>query len=401
MSYHGVLLGTVSSLYSSHWLFSSCKEITNAVKKNCSIKFGLWDDEHPTERFTFCEFETFDGLSINQTMRGDPGEMYGVPLNHTILVKSGSDFTAGALRGGYGLSSWPYGGSLMNVSILRGSVERDGSTPVNATQCTLYWCINTYESSMANGIFTEKTLDSWTMPPTVLWQGTNGHRNSYNYTLTPAPVHADLTPPSTFFVGERASVGLRDWLWSTLRFTNSWAVWEESRNSSTRLVLGPDFSNSLYFTDMNDLCDEEHAWNDLVDLFLEREPRDVFDGLAKSMTTYIRSFDDGDLTAGYHGFFNITEEDSVRRTSCEVQAYIAIRWGWLAFSASLYVTPMYELHVRLILTSSTGFKGHAHPALLCTRGLAGSVEWCAGVEVVAAGALVSWAGWCVCGSGAE
>jgi hypothetical protein len=251
------------------------------------VKLGLWDDEHPTERFTFCEFATPDGLRINQTIRGDSGEMYGVPLNHTISVRSGGDFTRGALDSCW-TSLWLYGGSLLNVTILQGSVERDGSTPVNATQCTLYWYVNTYQSSMANGRFMETTLAFWNVPPTVRWDYVvyNG-KLSNNYSLTPAPVRANLTP-STFFVGERASAALRDKLWGSLGFSSSWAIRERSQNVSETLGFGPDVSNSEYFTDLDEVCHGRAHPNDLVNLFLERDPRDILDGLAKTLTTYIR-----------------------------------------------------------------------------------------------------------------
>jgi hypothetical protein len=194
------------------------------------------------------------------------------------------------------------------------------------------------------------------LPRTVQWDyGLYNGKLSNTYTLTPAPVRPNLTP-STFFVGERASTALRDKLWGNFRFSSNWAIRERPKNVSETLGFGPDVSNSAYFTDLDDVCYGRTHPNDLVNLFLEREPRDILDGLAKSMTTYIRSFDDGGLTAKYNRHFNITDEDPVKGTSYELQAYIAIRWEWLAFSASLYVTSMYELHVRHILTSYTNLR---------------------------------------------
>jgi hypothetical protein len=198
---------------------------------------------------------------------------------------------------------------------------------------------------------------------------------SNNYSLTPAPVRANLTP-STFFVGERASTALRDKLCGSLRFSSSWAIRERSQNVSQTLGFGPDVSNSEYFTGLDEVCYGRAHPNDLVNLFLARDPRDILDGLAKTLTTYIRSFDNGDLKAGYHRQFNITDEDSVIGTSYELQAYIAIRWGWLAFSASLVTLTLLFFILVVWQSTLTGVPvWKSSPLALLFHGLSGmSVE---------------------------
>jgi hypothetical protein len=113
---------------------SSCNSISYAVEKTCFTQY-LWTGPE-RERVNACQFSVPNRSQTNQTLQAVPG-MDGECLeDHTIAVRSDLPLVKAAL----------YGEFMLSVTILKGSIKRDGSTPVSASQCTLYCRINAYEA---------------------------------------------------------------------------------------------------------------------------------------------------------------------------------------------------------------------------------------------------------------
>jgi hypothetical protein len=302
-------------IFQSLAICSSCQNLTHAVKKTCSE----YDLEN-LDRFNFCEFSLPNGLSINQTSG----------LSSIINIKNFHRDTITA-------SSWlppvePTGNedTLLNITILKGSTksaEQNGDKmSYNATQCTLYWCINTYNSSVVNGQLVEKTLHSWNVP-TAEWSLGYSGRPKF---LSPPPISSN-SAPTTFTLGYYAVGPLEDWLLDRLTFSNSYAVREtEYKNGS--LTWAPDVSSNISVPGY-----VVPAVLDLIGLFQLNEPLEIFPNLAKSMTTLIRSTTDSEKTNENFAGLKIADEGPIIGVAYDLQVYIAIRWAWLAFAASLLV----------------------------------------------------------------
>ncbi|ODM15424.1 hypothetical protein SI65_09027 [Aspergillus cristatus] len=111
--------------------------------------------------------------------------------------------------------------ALLNLSILRIPQEAPLFS-ATANHCSLYWCINTYSTSVKNNKVKETLLDTY-------------HDAGARYYLG----HLDLRPPakgnssaSIFTVEDDASKPLTQWLVDKLQFNNTPPVWCSPRGTT-------------------------------------------------------------------------------------------------------------------------------------------------------------------------
>jgi hypothetical protein len=214
-----------------------------------------------------------------------------------------------------------YDDAFLNMAVLKSQIAEDGSAPVSATQCVLYWCINTYETRVLGGQLIEKTLDSW--------KSTTGGPSISDEirTLTPPPVNPTIAP-SNFTLDLFEVEKLSSRLATSLNFSNSYAL-QEIADSNEKLRV-PDVSNRIDYTGIP-------ANYNLIRLFQDYDTVDIIQNLAKSMTTHIRSVDNSKVTSESYAYLNITADGPVKGTVYHLQVYVAIRWLWLAFPACLLI----------------------------------------------------------------
>jgi hypothetical protein len=103
------------------------------------------------------------------------------------------------------------------------------------------------------------------------------------------------------------------------------------------------------------------------------------------MTTYFRSINNREVTSYFFSGLNIADDGPFMGTAYELQAYIAIRWIWLAFPASLLVLTLLFLVFIVAQSAESGVAvWKSSPLVLLFHGLnTSSVEQVHGVIEIA------------------
>ena len=191
---------------------STCEDVTHLLTRTChqaKIDESIGQPNMTKKVTLYCNYALPNSLNVNVT-----GE---------------EELTCAFVSSGYlpHLGQTEYGNSFLNFSRIRGptfDVAGKKLSDPTAVQCSLNWCINTYQAQVRNSEIHENTTSTW-HTDTTDWIF-NGIMNSGHIQLRPPtdPSAQHLTNPN-FTVGYLASLG-RDCLAGreNMTLSNSYAA---------------------------------------------------------------------------------------------------------------------------------------------------------------------------------
>lgn len=351
----------------------SCRNVTKAVSTTCTDISYEADNDIIT--YNYCTSKLPNGLQINQTMMRSP--MGDIQLFNQKMVASsallplvdatdygGSELTTSAVN--VSNPNWMrgnnYGGSILNITFLNGSISGGqnmskvtvgGRMNAHASQCSLYWCVNTYEANVTNGNLEERAVNSW-RNASAWWKPDKVH--SYDLMRLKNPGSNASRESSEFVVAWDAENFLWRWLANKLTLSNTYTgavrnSTEREYNTTTKdfdkwdgppeFQWEPDASSSFAYDKDQTSFSQRY---DLLNNMLVMGPAGVFANLAKAITTYVRTtkmseqtgrtWDDGGL---WDDNWDIVGAGDANGTAYNLQVYIHVRWPWLAFVGSILV----------------------------------------------------------------
>jgi Protein of unknown function (DUF3176) len=191
-----------------------------------------------------------------------------------------------------------------------------------AWQCALYFSLNTYNVSVTNGNSSINITDSWHEDPSapknpVEWAPQDESDCTMTYTrLANSGVRGGN---STFLIPGGTVAGLAQYLNHTLSGSHL------SRTAEVGTFDDPEAWPN----------DVMAALNTTVDI------ADIMDGLATSMTTYIRELDNG----------GIDDEPFQQGATLITETYVHLRWAWIALPLALVLSSAVLLSVTIAKAS--------------------------------------------------
>lgn len=333
---------------------SSCQSLTYAVNKQCNAASRM--DGNDTTTWTLCTFSLPNGLQLNLTTMelstGPPvnSDYEGETIAATTLLPlvDATEYGGGNQTTTFTNLSAPStsnldarGGSFLNITVLNGIATYDQMT-VDASQCSLRWCVNTYEAKVINGNFSERLVRSW-RNDSAQWDLDDSFAGPELTGYRPL----ELKPPTTnttqsgFVVFSDPQRILSNWLSQKFTFSDSRALIAKQSPTGIAYYYQPDVTSSFKYI--------PGGFNYLVPfLDLRRNLRmlglaEVSTNLAKAITTYLRTLDIREQTTPPPGSnwqpieYDVVGAGPAIGTSYTVQVYIEIRWAWLAFLGSILV----------------------------------------------------------------
>ncbi|MCJ1466309.1 hypothetical protein MMC07_004928 [Pseudocyphellaria aurata] len=304
---------------------SECQNITDALSKQCHSQID--------PLFTFCEHSLPNGLKMNKTF-----EM------RTLA-------TGGRLES---VGPPPYPQSILNftgiwsgppvedpgVGVERPKREAALSTKdVSATQCFLYWCVNTMQAAVMNGQTSETKMDSWYNETALPFEDV-----AFNFdVLTSENATWNLKPPLLnandssfdFVVARYASEAL-----------NLWLVDHLTISTSPHFLDDDGVENACgHYRYCNAGCFDPDK-----ERILESNVTAMFEKLAATMTRKLRStsIDSQSLSpASLH----VLGVGPVKGTATSREIRVLVRWPWLAFPVALLLMALVFFFLTLLSTS--------------------------------------------------
>lgn len=257
----------------------SCTDMTAALKYSCvsanrSTAYGLSPPN--------CTYTLSEGQAI-----GYPPP----PPGYTFWTTFGLDAAAYLVVGGYKTkyyneSSYLYLDTWLMIDA--------SSRSVSATACGLWFCAQAYETSVSNGVSTQKTIGTWS--ETII-KTNNDLENSILPWVNFTNIPADIQLNTTYSIG-----------------TSVMSAFEQN----------PIFSdaNVRYGTDVLDWYDYSST---TVRTLMSIADYDTWIELfALGMSNNVRSTGTASIPA-----------DTYAGTVLTSVAHVHVRWGWLAFPASM------------------------------------------------------------------
>ena len=281
---------------------SSCEDVSQALIHTCPNKT------------TYCEFSLPNGLRMNKTTQDD---LYGPFATSGYLNQ---------LQNGT-----KYGNTFFTFSRMKGLYARDAPSlarDVKATQCVLYWCVNTYASLVSSGQFSEEVKSSWYSNKTERgwWHDGKRNMNDMRVDLIPPGLASDTSQKknSNFTISYLAELGISQFLAPKLTLSNSIAI---DPSDGGMLSWGQDetSNSSSYINSM-----------DFVRIFRDSDLDDLVTNLASSMTRNIRNAPAANQTKSVDGYLGpLGGVGPANGTASYEYIFISVQWRWLAFSATL------------------------------------------------------------------
>ena len=316
---------------------SECEDITNALSESCH-SVGSGGIEGPPYAATFCEYSLPNGLKMNKTFgpstvatNGSLAPVGPLRSPQTVLnftrIWSGAPVTAAPDPGP------PYD---YNISVMgKANAAALSTKDVAATECFLYWCVNTMQAVVVNGQLSETKIDSWHDKPTLQLDDF-GSRFPFLSSETEtwylkAPSLKPNDSPSDFVIARYASQALSDWLVSHLTIST-----------------GRDFGDTGVDDDYP--TDPSHREYEKQRLLLETNITAMFENLAASMSRNLRStsIDSQRVSPASQSVVGVGPASGTA-TSWEI--LISVRWPWLAFPVTLLLIALVFFVLTLLSTS--------------------------------------------------
>ena len=337
-------------IFGSLAVCSACMDISHKLNRSCFTK-TISKPDSAVNNVAHCTFSLPNGLQINQTTMADD----------TLAMSAMLPTTE------------PYNeaGSILQRTVLNASTSF-GNVSADARQCSLSWCIKTYDSKTVNGSLLERALHSragWE------WLSTDyDHTEIGQYTIETSFQNGRNV--SAYAVGADTSIKI-----------------------IKRMLYKLTFSNSKYLkVESTDTDDSSRLWKDKISNFTGRDIRtvaylrdtikitrlfgfeEVFSKMAKALTTYVRNKGSTDQREMYepdsrHVIANLVPIEPVNGTAYISKVYIEIRWPSLIFLASLLACTI--LFLTLTIHKSSKYKTagwKSEPLALTYHGLEASKE---------------------------
>lgn len=226
------------------------------------------------------------------------------------------------------------GHSLVNFSML-GFNEKRG--PV-ATECSLYWCVNTYTAIVNNTIFTEQVRSSWyNATSTLPLANIPSSEDLFNlkdtrlgafklYNITPPTgggrVQANVNLSNDEMAFESYEVvGLEDYLVSNTLGILAWLGPLLSGNMTLNLGPSSDAMEPFYKDD-----DGAHLLAVDISAATISVVQDTFARLAQSLTTWVRTSQNSSVDLGM---------GEAVGTIWRSETVVKVRWAWLSLPCVL------------------------------------------------------------------
>lgn len=196
-----------------------------------------------------------------------------------------------------------------------------------AAECVLYFCVNTYNATVDQGILSEQIISTYSNESAVLQGSESGPNGTSGYVLTPDPCLADVEP------GKNSTYNAEGGIFSTCNYfvqpltcflpLNRWL-------SGVFLSGGVlDFEGVIY---NNNTSINENTSN-----FTWVET--VMDRVALSLTTHVRTYGLGNPTFG---------------SSSAQETYVIVQWSWLILPA--FIVSFSILFFLLTILQSRGME---------------------------------------------
>ena len=287
-----------------------------------------------SEAVTFCEYSLPNGLKMNKT--------FGL----STVATNGSLASVGPLRSPQTFLNFsriwrgasvtapnpqpPYNTTLEGKENATALSTKD----VAASQCFLYWCVNTIQVVVINGQLSETRTDSWYNKTTFRSDNFGSCFFTYmseneTWNLKAPSLHSDDSP-SDFVIARCASEALSNWLASHLTI-------------STGRDLGDTKVDDYYATDPS------HREFEKQRLLLETNMTAMFENLAASMNQNLRiaSIDSQRVSPAS---LNILGVGPASGTATSWEILISVRWPWLAFPVTLLLVALDFFVLTLLST---------------------------------------------------
>jgi len=255
---------------------------------------------------TSCRWTLPNGLAL--------GNSFEVGHNSTMINTSGTLPPMMLDKVGY---------AIANFSLL---ARRDEYGPW-ATECSLYWCVNTYTATATNTIFNENFHNSWSNA--TLTKHDNGYFGTTVYNITP-PTGSAKSQPNV-----RLSNTTMDYYRSTI---NSQGYYLVGADHTFGAWLGPLLSgNSTPYSD-------PAFSSDVVELFNydTRQVPVIFARLAQCLTIAIRTAEDLEDNSWMAQALGVTWMS---------ETMVRVQWAWLSLPCALLLASFVFLRVTAVGTA--------------------------------------------------
>ncbi|MCJ1423526.1 hypothetical protein MMC29_001410 [Sticta canariensis] len=330
---------------------SECEDITNALNETCYTRW--WKDPiHPHEPLAtvLCEYSLPNGLKMNKTFgpstvatNGNSPSVAPQTYSQSIInftgIWSGAPSTPPDLHLGDDMNGW----ENASEAIL-------STKDVAATQCFLYWCVNTIKAVVTNGQSFETKMDSWqnnTAPLAPLLLSINDVGSPLDLTNETWEMKPTSNPNDSsfdFVVDRLASHALTVWLAARLTISTDPEVFYFKSNSVSYKIDETADSDIKFESDpsQHDFDMERHL--------LKTNITAMFETLAASMSHYLRSTSI-DSQRSTPDSLDILGVGPANGTATSLEILVSVRWPWLAFPVALLLIALVFFFLTLLSTS--------------------------------------------------
>ena len=296
---------------------SDCSDISNALTSHC-------ESGSCTQEKTMCNYSLPNGMQVNiSDYVRLPGTFFQANVSYSPEENSHSGLWSRNRSMIFNLTEIRIP-SVTNTTELRNAF---------ATQCALYWCVNTYTAQVRNHTLFETLEDSW-------------HDPSPPYTMTSVPggFRIDLQPPtkdgqtrSNFTIDGETSLDLQYWLRDKMQTGNipSSSCYNGKPTMGGSLAPQTEFSRPIVRSSLND----------------------VFQNLAAAMSPRVRQLDPtAQREKPTAEFGPIEGVGAANGTSFIWETQIKVRWTWIILPSLLFILTSLFLGVTMLETKRRGLK---------------------------------------------
>jgi hypothetical protein len=306
-------------LFQSLAVCHHCANITDTIEGNCQEEAG----NDIFVGLIFCQYSLPNGLRLNATDLSEDGSLGPVATSGYLGLVGATEF----------------GNTLLNFTRImkrsRGLDYSGGPHNMTAEECVLYWCVNTYEAKVVNGVLDERVIQSWHSNSTEWHQ--NGDLQNNIWLDLNAPAIDNRSAASRFPVAYLATNPLSSWLAAKMSVSNSDYV---TLMEGSRYSLGSDVT-------ANQSIDTQ----DIIRVLWQLDIDALFSNLAASMTRNVREVDWDDQTYSGGYLEPVKGAGTANGTAWVPEVYIQVRWPWLILPITLVALTILFLTLTVVETA--------------------------------------------------
>ncbi|KAL8914965.1 MAG: hypothetical protein Q9171_000592 [Xanthocarpia ochracea] len=329
---------------------SKCENVTDTLLSAQCHSLGAGGMRGPPYIMTSCERALPNGLKLNTTFgssavatNGTLAPVRFLPsslsiLNFTSIWSEASEASIECPPTSVKGSEYYCGDYNSTVKAYEEALK---TKRIVATQCSLYWCVETMQTSVMNGQISETKLDTWYNKTALESDIVDDFLSSVHkgdiWTLTP-PSLSPNDGTSEFVVARYASQALHNWLDSHLTISTG----------TTYVGMSVSFSE----------IDPYHRQYEQQRLMMSTNITTMFDKLVASMNRAFRRtspesqrflrYEEEDGTI--QNPRNITGVGPAQGTATSREIYVVVHWHWLAFPIALWLIALLFFLLTLLST---------------------------------------------------